>query len=1002
MANKNLRGITIEIGGDTTKLGKALEDSEKKSRSLSTELRQIEQSLKFNPTNVEILAQKQTVLTQNIAETSDKLDTLREAERQVIAQFERGEVAEEQVRALQREILKTENQLESMGNELSSTNQLMSNLADGTHEAERRTEEYSERLDEATQELEDFKDRASGAFDAIKTGTIALGTGAIAGAGYALTLSTEFDKAYNTLQTQTGATAEEMGTLNEIMEDIYTSNFGENIEDVAKAMATVKTQTKLSGDELQNASKRALLLRDVFEFEVNESTRSAKMLMDQYGISAEEAFNLIAQGAQNGLDKNGDLLDTINEYAVHFQQLGIDAETMFTMLSSGAESGTFSVDKLGDAVKEFGIRAKDGSDSSRLAFEYLGYDADKLFQVFNEGGQEASDMTRILMNELAEMPDGVEKTTAGVALFGTMWEDLGAKGINALAGWDSELDYTKNVLDDINDQKYDDIGSALQGLGRTLQTDLVEPLGEELKPVVEDAIDYVKENGPAIKEVLSNIVTAVGNFVKMIVDNKDVIIATIVAIGAGMIAWNVVNIITAVVSAIKTFTLALQAGKTVMQALNLVMSANPIGIIITLIAGLVAGFIYLWNTSEEFRNFWINLWEIIKDAVSVAVEAVVTFFSEAWTRITEVWAVAVEWFSGIADSISGFFSLAWEGIVAVWSVVSEWFAGIWASIVAVFSPAVEWFSALFTSIYDTLSSIIQVIIVLVQGCWEIIKLVFSVAYDWFNTNVIQPVKNAFSVAWDFISTLASGAWTKIKSVWNVVSSWFNKTIITPVSDFFSKMWDNLKSGASGAWTGIKNVFSSVTSWFKSKFTDAWTAVKGVFSTGGKIFSGITEGITSAFKKVVNAIIGGINRVVAVPFNAINGVLGTIRNVSVAGISPFSGLPSISVPQIPLLYRGGILRKGQVGLLEGNGTEAVVPLEKETAWITRIAQKMNDLQNVNQGANQVALSSKMDEMIQTMKALKSTIVLDTGVLVGETINQIDEQLGNNYSMRERRI
>ncbi len=1002
MANKNLRGITIEIGGDTTKLGKALEDSEKKSRSLSTELRQIEQSLKFNPTNVEILAQKQTVLTQNIAETSDKLDTLREAERQVIAQFERGEVAEEQVRALQREIIKTENQLENMGNELRTTNQLMSDLADGTHEAERRTEEYTERLDEATQELEDFKDQASGTFDAIKTGTVALGAGAVAGAGYALTLSTEFDKAFNIIQTQTGATAEEMEDLNEIMENIYSNNFGESIEDVAKSMATVKTQTKLSGDELQNATQRALLLRDTFEFEVNESTRSAKMLMDQYGISAEEAFNLIAQGAQNGLDKNGDLLDTINEYAVHFQQLGIDAETMFTMLSSGAESGTFSVDKLGDAVKEFGIRAKDGSDSSRLAFEYLGYDADKLFQVFNEGGQEASDMTRILMNELAEMPDGVEKTTAGVALFGTMWEDLGAKGINALAGWDSELDYTKNVLDDINDQKYDDIGSAIRGLGRTLQTDLVEPLGEELKPVVEDAIDYVKENGPAIKEVLSNIVTAVGNFVKMVIDNKDAIIATIVAIGAGMLAWNVANIIMTVVSAIKTFTLALQAGKTVMQALNLVMSANPIGLIIALIAGLVAGFIYLWNTSEEFRNFWIGLWEIIKNAVSVAVEAVVTFFSEAWTRITEVWAVAVEWFGGIANSIMSFFSLAWEGIVAVWSVVSEWFAGIWASIVEVFSPATEWFTALFTSIYDTLASIVQVIIVLIQGCWEIIKLVFSVVYDWFNTNVIQPVKNAFSVAWDFISSMASSAWETIKATWNIVSSWFNKTIITPISDYFSKMWGKLKSGASDAWTGIKNVFSSVTSWFKSKFTDAWTAVKGVFSTGGKIFSGITEGITSAFKKVVNAIIGGINRVVSVPFNAINGVLNTIRNVSIAKIQPFSGLPSISVPQIPLLYRGGILRKGQVGLLEGNGAEAVVPLEKETAWITRIAQKMNDLQNANPGVNQVALASKMDEMIQTMKALKSTIVLDTGVLVGETINQIDEQLGNNYSMRERRI
>ena len=289
---------------------------------------------------------------------------------------------------------------------------------------------------------------------------------------------------------------------------------------------------------------------------------------------------------------------------------------------------------------------------------------------------------------------------------------------------------------------------------------------------------------------------------------------------------------------------------------------------------------------------------------------------------------------------------------------------------------------------------------LVRGCWTIITTIFGIAYTWFNNTVLTPIRNAFSAVWSTISSLASSAWGVIQSVWSVVSGWFSSTIITPISNFFSNMWDKLKTGASNAWTGIKNVFSSVTTWFRDKFSEAWTAVKNVFSTGGKIFSGITEGITSTFKTVVNGIIGGINKVVAVPFNAINGVLTTIRGIEVAGISPFSGLPSISVPEIPLLYRGGILKKGQTGFLEGNGAEAVVPLEKETGWINRIAQKMNDLQDANRGG--ASLSSKMDEMIQTMKALRSTIVLDTGVLVGETINQIDDRLQDNYSLRERGI
>jgi phage-related minor tail protein len=1003
---KNLKGITIEIGGNTTKLGKALEDSEKKSRSLQTELRQIQQSLKFNPENVEILAQKQTVLTQNIAETSEKLDTLKEAERQVIAQFERGEVAEEQVRALQREIIKTENQLDSMGDELKSTVKLMEDIADGTRDAEKKTEEYAESLADAEKELEDFGNTAGEAFDKVKMGVGVLAGATVAGAGYALNLSTEFDKAFNQLIAQTGATEGEFEDLNSAMENVYKNNFGESMEDVARSMATVYNNTGLYGKELEKASENALMLRDVFEFEVNESSRSAKMLMDQFGLSAEEAYNFIANGAQNGLDKNGDLLDTINEYAVHFKQLGLDSDDMFNMLVNGAESGTFSVDKLGDAVKEFGVRVKDGSKTTVEGFTALGLDADEMAKKFGQGGESAKEALLKTAEALFAMEDPIAQNTAGVNLFGTMWEDLGVEGVKALMDLNGGSLETRDALGQLNEVKYDDIGSALQGLGRTLQTDLVDPIGDELKPVVEDAIEYVQDNGPAIKEVISNIVTAVGNFIKAVVDNKDVILATIVGIGAGLLAWNVVGIITTVVGAVKNFITVLKAGKTVMQALNIVMGANPIGIIIALIAGLVAGFIYLWNNCEGFRNFWIGLWEGIKSAVSVAVEwiseafnSIISFFTDNWQSILlfilNPFAGA---FSYLYENFEGFRNFV-DGII---SSIKEFFVNLWAKIVEIFTPLVEWFGALFSSIADTISSIIAVIVGLIRGCWAIIVAVFGIAYEWFNNTVIQPIKNAFSAFWSMISNLGSKAWTGIKNIWSVVSGWFNKTIISPVSNFFSNMWNKLKTGASQAWTGIKSVFSNVTTWFRDKFSQAWTAVKNVFSTGGKVFSGITEGISSAFKKVVNAIISGINKVVAVPFNTINGVLTTLRNASIAGIKPFAGLPSLSVPQIPLLYRGGILRKGQIGLLEGNGAEAVVPLEKETGWINRIAQKMNELQEVNSNASNVALASKMDEMIRTMKTLKSTIVLDTGTLVGETINQIDEQLGNNYSLRERRI
>lgn len=997
MAN-NIRGITIEIGGDTTKLGKALADSEKKSRSLQTELRAIQQSLKFNPTNVELLAQKQEVLTQSIAETSDKLDTLKEAERQVIAQFERGEVAEEQVRALQREIIKTENQLESMSEELKSTNKLMDDIADGTREAGESTADYEKRLEDAKKELEDFGSKASEAFNTLATGVATLGATAVAGAGYAVTLSTEFDKAFNTLKTQTGATAEEMESLNESMENIYKSNLGESMEDVANAMATVKTQTKLTGDELENATKNGLLMRDVFGFEVNESIRAVNSLMNQFGITADEAYALIAQGAQNGLDQNGDLLDTINEYAVQFKGAGYDAEDMFNMLVNGAETGTWSIDKLGDAVKEYNIRMTDGTANEYL--EKLGLNVDEITAKYSAGGASAQEANNTIVQALKGVENEQDRYIIGQGIMGTMWEDLGEDAIYSLLSTQGEISKTSDVLNELNETKYDDLGSALSGLGRTIQTDVIDPIGDELKPVVQEAIEYVQANAPAIKEVVSNIVQTVKDFVGLIIDNKDTIIGAIVAIGAGFLAWKAVSIISAIIPVFTSLVTVIKGGTVAFQALNLAMKANVIGIIIGAISALVAGFIYLWNNCEGFREFWINLWETVKNTVMIAVENVVTFFSNAWSFIVELWTGAVEFFSGVIESIVGFFSNAWARIVEIWSVVTEFFAGIWSGIVEIFTPAIEWFSALFTSIYDTLASIVEVAIGLVRGCWTTITLIFGVASEWFYNTVIAPVANFFSSLWSTVSNLASGAWNAIKGVWSVVSGWFNSTIISPISNFFSGMWTKLKNGASNAWAGIKSVFSSIPTWFKDKFTQAWTAVKNVFSTGGKIFDGIKDGIVSAFKTVVNGIITGINKVVALPFNAINGVLSTIKNVEIVGFKPFDFIGTISVPQIPLLYRGGILKKGQTGFLEGNGAEAVVPLEKETGWINRIAQKMNDLQDANRGG--ANLSAKMDEMIRTMKSIKSTIVLDTGTLVGETINQIDDRLQDNYRLNERRI
>lgn len=217
--------------------------------------------------------------------------------------------------------------------------------------------------------------------------------------------------------------------------------------------------------------------------------------------------------------------------------------------------------------------------------------------------------------------------------------------------------------------------------------------------------------------------------------------------------------------------------------------------------------------------------------------------------------------------------------------------------------------------------------------WIILAIVAAIAA--LVAAIVLAVKH-----WDKIKAAGAAAWEWIKNAWSAAGEWFSN-IGKSISDAVSNAWNKLKQGAADAWQGVKNVFSKVGSFFSDTFSRAWQKVKDIFSTGGKIFDGIKDGIATAFKNIVNKIIRGINKVVAIPFNAINKTLDKIRDVEVAGISPFKNLISeISVPEIPELFRGGVLKKGQIGLLEGKGTEAVVPLEKNLGWIKKIAAELS--------------------------------------------------------------
>lgn len=330
---------------------------------------------------------------------------------------------------------------------------------------------------------------------AVGVGVVAAGVG-IAGVKSA----NDIETAMNQLTASTGATAEQSEKWRQVMEDVYNNNYGDSFEDIGAGIEQItKNLGDMDSESLQNVTESAFALRDTFGYEIPESTKAAKAMMDNFGTSGEEAMNLIATGAQNGLDYSGELLDSISEYSVQFAKVGLDADDMFKIFQKGAESGAFNLDKVGDAVKEFSIRAIDGSDTTIDGFNRIGLNADEMVAKFSAGGDTAKEAFQETIAALAAMEDPLEQNTAGVDLFGTMWEDLGPEAVTALADIQEGAYGTADAMDQIKDVKYDDLGSQFEELKRNVQTATI-PIGEELIPILMQLAEAVL---PVLTGVLS-------------------------------------------------------------------------------------------------------------------------------------------------------------------------------------------------------------------------------------------------------------------------------------------------------------------------------------------------------------------------------------------------------------------------------------------------------------------------------------------------------------------
>lgn len=674
--------------------------------------------------------------------------------------------------------------------------------------------------------------------DAAKTAAKAIaGLGAAAAglaAGAFIKGGQDYIRTMNGLQVQTGATAAEMQEFGQIAQDVYRSGKGENLQQIADTLANISQASGLAGEELRKAADAAMLLNDSFGMESAETTKAATALMKNFGISAEEAYGMIAYGAQNGANRNGDLLDILNEYSVQYKSLGLTADQFMQSLINGADAGAFSIDKIGDAVKEFNIRAKDGSKTSAEAFKAIGLNAQNITAQFAAGGKVAEAAFFQTVEALNSMQDPMERNAAGVALFGTMFEDLEAgvlDNFESIKG--ASIDATE-TLRQIEKVKYNDVGYALTQVGRTLETALIpsaQKAGQaifEKMPQIQAAIEQVTPTiaalGDSFARALPGIIDAIGQAAQVAYD-----------FGAAIVDnWGVIGpMVYTVAGAFAAFKLAKFAAD-------------------TYAVGKAVGQL----TLAYGRLFVAKAQDAVQTAKIIALYAK-DAAAKAFTAARSIAAAT-------AIGIQATATLAWQGVAAIAS------AATWA-----LGGAIAFLTSPIGLVVAAIAGLVAAGVWLYKN-WDMVsakaaELGAALSAKW--TEIKTTVSNLAGQLGSYLS----GKWSEIK---NTVTG-----LAGQLGDFVSNVWTKIKNGATSLGDGLKttltNAFAAIPGLLKSPVNTAIRlinraigAINGIGFTipdwvpgiGGKAFSvnvpqipmlakgGFTQGVTIAGEAGQEAVI----------------------------------------------------------------------------------------------------------------------------------------------------
>ena len=848
MAGSRIKGITIEIDGDTKGLDKALGNVNQSASKTQQELRDVNKLLKLDPGNTDLIAQKQKLLAQAISQTSDKLGVLKSAQSQVAAQFKSGEIGEEQYRAFQREVAATEASLKGYKSQLSTAQssqqelgqstqrlqnyfkatgtsiddfksvlgtRLVSAIKDGTASSEAMDRalqmiakeagvassdmsKLSTVLDgvddsnikKASQAIEDLgtkSEGSSGKMSVFKGAVMAEGLSQVSAkaaeaGGAIIETAMEFGNAHSSMQNSMGLTAKDADLATGIVKDLFAHGMVTSVGEAEDAVKDVVNSfgTLTNSSDWGTLSNNLVAISQHGGVDMRDAANASSQAMKAMGLTGIEATDLIAQGLQDGLNKNDDFLDTVNEYAPTFQDAGISAGGMLAILNEGMAAGAFNTDKVADAVKEFQLRLTSGQLDEPM--QKFGKATQDVFSQFKQGKATSAEVMSAVGQDLATMP--ADKAKAAVQGLGTQFEDLGQNASSALLSVATQTEETTGATKKMSEQTPGEKWtSALNTLKLAFSdvviqmTPLISKLGE--------LVNWFNNLSPTVK----NVVGVIGGIAAAFA-----VLAPVFAGISGAISI-IVPIVSGVISIIGTVGSAIAAVVGVLS--------GPVLLIIAAVAAAIAAIIIV-----------IKNWGAIVDWLKGVWQAIADFFSILWAAISEVFTNTL---TAIGDFITTKFNQIKDIISTVWNAISSVISSVVNTIASVISSVWDTIVSVTTSVFNTVASV-------VSSVWNNIKSVVS--------SVVNGVVSAVSGAWNTVVSVTSSVFNSVmsvaSSVWNCIKSTIS-SVVNGISSTVSSVWNGIMSVTSSVWNGIKSAMTGPIEAAKGVISGIVNTIKGLFN-----------------------------------------------------------------------------------------------------------------------------------------------------------------------------